>query len=214
MPASPQDGLLVAQLILALAAIVVATSLRPWALLGLDGPPWPWLFLVALLPLFWGLDRYAVPMAQPLSGAALLVLFAGWPLAVLAMLPATLITCLAGDLGWAEALHRLVWLGLLPATLTLGIGALLRRYLPHHLFIYILGRGFFGTFAAYALTSAADIALHTALQGTLPADLMIARVLNAFAEAFLTGLCVAIAVAYRPQWLATYSDRLYLPPKS
>lgn len=53
----------------------------------------------------------------------------------------------------------------MPASLTLAIGALLRRFLPHH----------------------------------------------RFAEAFLTGMCVAIAVAYRPQWLATYSDRLYLP---
>lgn len=211
MPATPPDGLLVTQLLLALTAFALALGLRPWALLGRDGPPWPWLVLAALLPLFWGMDRYAVPLAQPLSGAALLVLFAGWPLAVLAMAPAALITCLAGDLSGAEALHRLVWLGLLPASLTLAIGALLRRYLPHHLFIYILGRGFFGTFAAQALSSAADIALHSALQGTLPADLMIARLLGAFAEAFLTGMCVAIAVAYRPQWLATYSDRLYLP---
>ncbi|TDP64198.1 hypothetical protein [Roseateles toxinivorans] len=214
MPASVFDGPFVAHLILAVSALAVALGLRPWAALGGDGPPWPWLFLAALLPLFWGVDRYAVPVAQPLSGAALLVLFAGWPLAVLAMLPAALITCLAGDLSVAEALHRLIWLGIVPASLTLAIGALLRRYLPHHLFIYILGRGFFGTFAAYALTSAADIGLHAALQGTLPADLMIARVLNAFAEAFLTGMCVAIAVAYRPQWLATYSDRLYLPAKS
>lgn len=27
----------------------------------------------------------------------------------------------------------------------------------------------------------------------------------------MTGMLVAIFVAFRPQWLATYSDRLYLP---
>lgn len=205
--------LVVVNLMLATASLAVALWLRPWQLLGMEGPPWPWLALASLLPLLWSLDRYGAPLAQTLSGASLLVLFAGWPLAMLAMLPAALATCLAGDLSWTEALHRLVWLGVVPATLTLAIGALLRQHLPRHLFIYIFGRGFIGTFVACTLAGGADIALHSTLQGTVPGDLMIARVLSAFAEAFLTGMGVAIAVAFRPQWLATYSDRLYLPVK-
>jgi uncharacterized membrane protein len=36
-------------------------------------------------------------------------------------------------------------------------------------------------------------------------------VLAAFGDAFITGMLVAIFVAFRPQWLATYTDRLYLP---
>ena len=42
-------------------------------------------------------------------------------------------------------------------------------------------------------------------------DVMLARGLTAFGDAFITGMLVAIFVAFRPQWLATYSDRLYLP---
>ena len=56
---------------------------------------------------------------------------------------------LAGT-GWEDGLHRLVWLGLVPGTLAMGLGAAVRRWLPHHLFIYILGRGFFVTAAAVA----------------------------------------------------------------
>jgi hypothetical protein len=41
-----------------------------------------------VLPAFWGADRFvAMPVAQPLSGACLLVLMMGWPLAMLALVP-------------------------------------------------------------------------------------------------------------------------------
>jgi uncharacterized membrane protein len=36
--------------------------------------------------------------------------------------------------------------------------------------------------------------------------------LIAWGEAFLTGALTAIFVAFRPQWLLTYSDERYLPP--
>ena len=44
-----------------------------------------------------------------------------------------------------------------------------------------------------------------------PGEQMIGRWLSAWGDAFLTGMVVAIFVAFRPEWLATYSDRLYLP---
>jgi uncharacterized membrane protein len=55
-------------------------------------------------------------------------------------------------------------------------------------------------------------------QGELPAglafdDLMLARWLVAWGDAIVTGMLVSIFVAFRPQWLATYSDPLYLPPR-
>ena len=42
-------------------------------------------------------------------------------------------------------------------------------------------------------------------------DLLLARWLFAWGDAFITGMLVAIFVAFRPQWLATYADRIYLP---
>ena len=198
--------------VLALSAIGVALALRPWRGLGVDGPPWPWLAWAALMPLFWGADRLvAMPVAQPLSGACLLVLMAGWPLAVLALLPAAVLTVLATGLPGAEGLHRLVWLGLMPATLALAFGAALRRWLPNHLFVYILGRGFFATAAAAGLAGAASAFAHALPGGLAFGDLALARMLAAWGDAWLCGMLVAIFVAFRPQWLATYADRLYLP---
>ncbi|MDT7834331.1 hypothetical protein [Aquabacterium sp. OR-4] len=199
-------------LFLALPALALALALRPWRAVGQGGPPWPWLAWCATLPLLWAADHLArAPIVQPLSGASLLVLLAGWPLAMLALLPVALLMTLAGDLPWHEGLHRLVWLGVVPGTLALLLGAALRRWLPGHLFIYILGRGFFTTWIAAALAGALALALTGAPQGTEPADLLIGRFLSASGEAFLTGMFAAIFVAFRPHWLATYSDRLYLP---
>lgn len=205
--------ILLLDLLLALAALAVALGLQPWRSVGSDGPPWPWLAWAAVLPLLWGADRYAaMPIVQPLSGAALLVLCAGWPLAMLALLPVAAVTGWMGDLGWAEGLHRAVWLGVVPGTLALGLGAGVRRWLPPHLFIYILGRGFFATLLGATLAGAAALLLSPLPPGTSAEDLLLARGLAASGEAFITGMLAAIFVAFRPQWLATYSDRLYLQP--
>jgi len=200
--------------LLAAAALAVALALRPWRGLPAGGPPWPWLGWWALLPALWSADRlFAMPVVQPLSGACLLMLMAGWPLAVLAMLPVAVITTLASGMDAAEGLHRLVWLGIAPATLGMAIGAALRRWLPQHLFVYILGRGFLATVLAGALAGSLAAALDADPAGLGSADVALARWLVAWADGWLSGTVVAIFVAFRPAWLATYTDRLYLPPK-
>ena len=196
---------------LLVVALALALAMRPWRAVAHSGPPWPWLAWWAVLPLFWAADRIAAaPIVQPLSGASLLVLLAGWPLAVLALLPVAGVTMLMGGLAFDEALHRLVWLGLVPATLALGLGALLRRYLPHHPFVYTLGRGFFGTvLCVFAAKLLAQWAGHTL--PNIGSELSwVALWLMAWGDAFVTGMMTAIFVAYRPQWLATWSDTLYL----
>jgi uncharacterized membrane protein len=197
---------------LVLSAFGVALALRPWRALPISGLPWPWLACWAALPLLWSADRLGTSaLAQPLAGSCLLMLMAGWPLAMLALPPAALAVALMAPMPWDEALHRLAWLGVVPATLAMALGAAIRRWLPNHLFVYILGRGFFATAAAGMAAGALSVALRGASVGTDPADLMLARVLVAWGDAFITGMLAAIFVAFRPHWLATYTDRLYLP---
>lgn len=197
-------------LALALPAIGLAVALRPLRALPRSGPPWPWLALAAALPLLWSADRLvAIPVAQPLSCASLLMLMAGWPMAVLAMCGVGLLMALGG-VDAAEALHRLVWLGLVPASVAMGLGAAVRRWLPPHLIVYILGRGFFATALAGTAAGTVSALLFGSPRGLGPDDLVLARWLAAWGDATLTGMLVAIFVAYRPQWLATYADRIYL----
>jgi uncharacterized membrane protein len=197
---------------IAAVALAVALGLRPWRAVDGSGPPWPWMAWAVLLPVFWGADRLvAMPVAQPLSGVCLLVLMAGWPLAMVALLPVAALTAWGAGLDAADTLHRAVWLGVVPGTLALGFGLALRRWLPHHLFVFILGRAFIGTALCTAAAGAVSFWLHGAPGGLDGDDLMLGRWLAAWGDAWLCGMIVAIFVAFRPQWLATYTDRIYLP---
>jgi uncharacterized membrane protein len=148
-----------------------------------------------------------------MSGAVLLVLLAGWPITMLAVGPAALVAALVAHLDVFEGLQRMVWLGVVPATLALALGGASRRWLPRHLFVYILVRCFMGTLLACALAGWLLQALRAPPTGTSSGDLAIAQWLAAFGEATLTGMLAAVLVAFRPEWLATYSDRLYLPER-
>lgn len=192
--------------------MAMALAMKPWRTVGHEGPPWPWVGAWAVMPLLWTLDiTTGVRVVQPMSGAAMLVLLAGWPLTVVALLPVAVLAALAGHLDWAQGTQRLLWLGLAPATLVMVLGAAVRRWLPNHLFVYILGRGFFAPLLASLLAGSAAALMHADLAGVGTGDLLIARLLVAFGEALLTGMVTATLVAFRPHWLATYSDRLYLP---
>lgn len=194
------------------AAALAALALRPWRMVAARGPAWPWTLWWALMPLLWSVDRVAqAAVVQPLSGASLLVLMAGWPLAVLAMLGTAIAAVVLGPLDAWQALHRLAWLGVVPATLVMALGAVVRRWLPRHLFVYIFARGFFGTLLATAAAGWLALAHTGAAAGLSEADLLLGRWLAAWGEAIVTGMLVSIFVAFRPQWLATYSDSLYLP---
>ncbi len=198
--------------LLGLLALATALALRPWRAWTLAAPPWPALAWWAVLPLLWSLDAVTgMPLLQPLSGVCVLLLMLGWPLAVLMLLPVAAVMVLMADLSALDALHRTVWLGLVPATLAMVLGAAMRRWLPRHLFVYILGRGFFATALAVAAAGALAAVLYGVPANLSLDDVLLARGLAAWGDAFLTGGMAAIFVAFRPEWLATYTDRLYLP---
>ncbi|MBQ0945761.1 hypothetical protein KAK07_20645 [Ideonella sp. 4Y16] len=200
------------ELPIAVLALALALWLRPWRGVAAGGPPWPWLAWWAVMPWLWSADHVArIPLAQPLSGVCLLVLMAGWPLAMLGVAVVAAVAGTMTGLGPEATLARAVWLGVVPGTLALVLGAGVRRWLPHHLMVYILGRGFFASLFSLSLAGAAAMAWTGVPDSLSASDLMLGRWLAAWGDAFLTGMVVAIFVAYKPEWLATYSDRLYLP---
>jgi len=197
--------------LLALLILLPALWLRPWRLLAHNGLQTPLLATLALLPLLWALPFWhAMPLQLQWSGACLVTLSLGWPLAVPVLTGVGAITWLITPATGEQALALLLWQGLVPATLALGLGGLLRRFVPNHPFVYVLGRGFLGTvlclFAASLLAQAAGHSLPN-----IGDELAwVALWLMAWGDAFVTGMMTAIFVAYRPQWLATWSDTLYL----
>ena len=198
-------------LALVLAAAGMALAVRPWRLFGAGFPGHAWLACLVLLPWLWASQR-VLPggVALQLSGASLLVLMFGWPLAVLSLVPIALAGGWFAGIGLAPALHELAWNGVAVATFALGFGLATRRWLPQHPFVFILGRGFVVT--ALAMMAAGTLAALAAPlpPGTELGTLLVGRWLMAWGEAVATGMLTAIFVAFRPAWLASWSDARYL----
>ena len=200
------------ELALGLLCLGVALWLQPWRMLA--GPLLtPALAGLVVLPWLWLLPQHMPQgLAVQFSGASLLVLMLGWPLAVLVLSGVALAVWALGAGGLALAVSQWVWIGLAPATLALFIGAVLRRWLPPNPFVYTLGRGFLGTAAAVFLSGLLMELIYRLAGGVALEQALVARWLMAWGDAFLTGMACAIFVAFAPQWLATWSDERYLQP--
>jgi uncharacterized membrane protein len=173
----------------------------------------PILAALTLIPWLWALPSlHKMPLLLQGSGACLLVLMLGWPLAIPVLCVVGVVAALISPMPWETALDLTVWLGVVPATLALGMGLAVRRWIGPHLFVYILGRAFLGT--AVCVFVAGVLAQFTghSMPGIDDSLSLVAHWLIAWGDAFLTGLLTAILVAFKPEWLATWSDRLYLKP--
>jgi len=213
LSASTPQTLATLDFALVAAAALVALAFRPWDALRAPALRAPWLAALVLLPLLWAAQSL-LPADFPaaLSGACLLVLMFGWPLAILTLVAVAAAGAWLGGGDLARAVTLAAWSGAVPATAALALGLATRHWLPRHLFVYILGRSFIGTALATVLAAALR-AWSAAGEGTAAASAIFpAAWLIAWGEAFITGALTAIFVAFRPQWLLTYSDTRYLPP--
>jgi len=203
-------------LAIALPALALALWFRPWRILA-RAPALvsPVLAILVVLPWLWALPSlHHAPLQLRWSGAVLVLLMFGWPLAVPVLLLVAGIAWAISPLGAAGALAAAVWQGIVPATLALVLGAALRRWLPPHPFVYVLGRGFLGAVLCLFASGLLAQAVGAGLPG-VPGELdRVARWLMAWGDAIVTGMLTAIFVAFKPQWLLTWSDLRYLarPP--
>jgi hypothetical protein len=194
--------------LLLLLAWMAAVAVRPWRLLR----PWqgqvplatPLLAALVLLPWLWSWPGpAALPLALHWSGAPLLVLLVGWPLAVPVITVAGLSTMLTAGHSLAQALALTAWSGLLPATLVLLLGHAVRKASGAHPVGYMLGRAFLVPMLALAACGLGAAAVGHGLSGPTGGLERIAIALVAMGEASWTCAIVSLLVAYRPQWLAT-----------
>lgn len=194
------------------AAWGAVIAMRPWRMLQSPAPlATPLLAAVVVLPWIWswpGLAALPVPLHW--SGAPLLVLLLGWPLAVPVLTFAGFSTMVTADASLSQALSVTVCSGLVPATLVVGLGHLVRKAFGPNPMAYMLGRAFFVPMLALAGCGFLAAAFGSGLEGTRGELQRIAVALLAMGEASWTCAVVSLLVAYRPQWLATWSDDMYL----
>lgn len=200
------------ELALTLLALGASLWMRPWRMLAAGSALLtPMLASVVLLPWLWALPNlHHMPLQLHWSGAPLVTLMLGWPLAVLTLTAVGAITTVISSTSAEAALGLVVWQGLVPATFTLLLGAALRRWVSHHPFVYVLGRGFLGAVLCIFLSSVLAQSLGHDVPYVSSSLSMIGLWLMAWGDAFITGMVCAIFLAYRPQWLATWSDQMYL----
>jgi hypothetical protein len=202
--------------LIGLVAIAASVAVRPWRLLAFDSryellPPL--LILGIMLPMLWwsSQQEMAVPVMR-IMGAQLALLTLGWPLAVLLFAYVALGGMVGAEASLGSALSAFVWAGVMPATLGLAAGHLLRLFGRSHPMSYLLGRSFvvalLATFGAALLAQGLFDRYQSIGEGVIPA-LFLASLL----DAMLTGACMTLLVALYPRCAATWSDRLYLGDK-
>lgn len=201
--------------ILLLLAWAGAMAVQPWRLLrphqGKVPLATPFLACITLLPWLWSWPGLAaLPFPLHWSGAPLLVLLIGWPLAIPVLTLAGASTMVTADASAAQALQLTVWSGVLPATLTLLLGHAVRKGFGPNPIAYMLGRGFAVPMVALGACAMLAAALGEALGGITGSLQRVAILLLAMGEASWSCALVSMLVAYRPQWLATWSDAMYL----
>lgn len=204
-------------------ALGMSLWLRPWRMLSRqalekDGPSepsplvTPLLATLVVLPWLWALPTlHRMPLQLQWSGACLVMLMLGWPLAIPALVAVGGIAAvLSPSLDWADAVGTIAWQGVVPATLALALSAVIRRLIGTQPFVYVLGRAFLGTAVCLFLANVLGQWSGHSLPGVEGDLSLVARWLMAWGDAFVTGMLTAIFVAFKPEWLATWSDRLYL----
>jgi uncharacterized membrane protein len=205
-------------LLLYALALVYALRLAPWRRFQAAGLIHVFLGTVLVLVLLW----HARVLVQPglifhLLGLTAVTLMFGWSLAVIgASLALVGVTLNAGG-GWDSfAVNALIG-GVIPITLTQILLVLIRTYLPRHFFVFVLVNGFL---------TAGFVGITT---GYLATGLLVAGGAYSYAqleqtflpffplmflpEAIVNGWVLVVLVAFRPQWVYSFSDEQYLHGK-
>jgi uncharacterized membrane protein len=203
-----------------LGALLLANCLRyaPWHSLGKSRLLHLWLASCVLLMLIWSVKAGVRPgLNFHLLGATLLTLMFGPRLAIIALAVVLAGVTLAGASGWATLGLNLLVMGALPVLFSYAIYSQAHHKLPNHLFVYIFLDAFFSAGLAMCLSGLAATIVLTAGNAYsldfLGSNYLSYFIMMGWSEALFTGMAITMMVAFRPEWLATFSDRRYLKIK-
>ncbi len=162
-----------------------------------------------------------VPVEPGLSfhflGVTSLVLMFGWSLGVIGSALALVGVTINQHGAWELFALNALLAGVLPVTLTQVILVLVRSLLPKNFFVYVLGNAFL-TAGVVAIVSA-YVAVALLVNNDVYSWEELSQVFLPFfplmflPEAVLNGWVMTVVVAYRPQWVGSFNDDLYLKGK-
>jgi uncharacterized membrane protein len=156
-------------------------------------------------------------VAFHLLGVTTLTLMFGWSFAILAAALALVALTLNGRGSWEMFAVNSLLLAVIPVTLSQVSLVVVRSRLPKNFFIFVLGNGFFTAGIAAFVTLHLAAWLLGASGAMTPAQVADRYVpffpLLALPEAFINGWMITALVAFRPDWVYSFSDELYIRGK-
>lgn len=168
-----------------------------------------------VLLLLWTLRAGILPgLNFHFLGVTALTLMFGWQLALIAVSVVVAGITLNAGAGWDAVGLNVLSMGGIPIVVTCGLLRLARRRLPLNFFVFV----FINAFLAAGLSNVL-VGLVTALLmlGSGVYDLealsygyLAYLPLMLFPEGVINGSLISIFVAYRPHWVASFDDTLYL----
>jgi uncharacterized membrane protein len=199
-------------------ALVFALRLAPWRKLRDPEQLHVFFGAVLVLILLWHMRVDVQPgLTFHLLGLTAVTLMIGWSLAVIGAILALAAVTFNGDGGWSSFAVNAMIGGVIPITLTQILLILIRWYLPRHFFVFVMVNGFLtagfvgiasGYIAAWLLIAGGAYSFAELNQTFLPFfPLMF------LPEAILNGWVIVVLVAFRPQWVYSFSDEQYLKGK-
>lgn len=188
----------------------------PWRSWLADGErQWVWLSSMAVLLVIWAMKAGITPgLSVRFLLVTALTLMHGWRLAVVAGALVLAVLSAVGAAEWSSFGANLLCTAVIPALFTARLHEFVHDRLPHNFFIYVFVTTFLGAAVAFNVAGLARVAL-VALSGTLAtahvgAEYFAILPFMSFGEAVVNGTVVAMAVVYRPAWVMSFDDRLYL----
>lgn len=147
-------------------------------------------------------------------GLTAVTLSLGWRMACLTGAISLLPLYLTGQLPWPMAGLELLLGIYLPVMFSYLVFILVYHYLPKHLFVYIFAGAFFGgalTFVVRTLAMAAFYRINGDYSWAVLSDNYLVMIpLFLVPEAMLNGMAITLMVIYRPHWVDTFKDTVYL----
>jgi uncharacterized membrane protein len=202
----------------ALGGVGLAFALHgaPWKGWLLDRErQWVWFAAMALLLVVWSMKAGITPgLSVRFLLVTALTLMYGWELAVVAGALVLAVLSYVGQAEWANYGANLLCMVVVPALFTKWLHEQVHARLPLNYFVYFFVTAFLGAALAYnlaGLTRVLLIAVSGSLEaGTVGPEYFAILPLMSFGEAVANGMIVGMAVVYRPRWVMSFDDRMYL----
>ena len=209
-------GTRIAAFVLSGATLATAIVSAPWRVWLEDRERQRvWLVSLGVLVAIWAMKAGITPgLSLRFLLMTALTLMHGWQLAVIGGAMALAVMNVVGLAAWPSFGADLLCVVIVPAVVTAQVHQLVHARLPHNYFIYFFVTVFVGAALAYNLAGLARVGL-LAASGSLDAahvgpEYFAVLPLMSFGEAFLNGMVMAMMVVYRPRWVMSFDDRLYL----